>query len=66
MSYTRYSATKDPHTYRMFNVKTHQRGKAFRGFPCMLIPIGAINKEMAARVCRERYPQMLVVNVREA
>jgi hypothetical protein len=66
MSYAHYSPTKDPHTYRMFNVMAHHRGKAFKGFPSMLIPIGAIDKEMAARVCRERYPHMLVVNIREA
>lgn len=66
MNQASFSPLPDPHTYRMYNVKVHQRGKAFHGFPCMLIPIGAIDKDMAARICRERYPMMMVVNIREA
>jgi hypothetical protein len=64
MSHATFSPHPDPYTYRMYNVKIHPRGKAYHGFPCMMIPIGAINKEMAARICRERHPQMLVVNVK--
>ena len=65
MTHASYSPLPDPHIYRMYNVKVHPRGKAFHGFPCMLVPIGAINKEMAARISRERMPNMLVVNVNE-